>query len=216
MKRKLLLLSLGFVIVSIIFSACNPSSTPPPAGITKATKNPNDNRSETAFQALPVALAYAKANWNKDAELYEIPALRMMEKNLGYPPSLPGWFYMFQVPNSPLEYYIEVQDNQVAGHTEAQPVVIGQRAFTRQPIGDTQKLLDSDAVLELYLQSGGKEYLASHPKAEIDYRLDFIKGTDHPVWSIYDVSDMTQPPLVNYDAVTGKVTDDPIAKAINK
>ena len=174
------------------------------------TKSPYDNRSQTAFHEFPPAQLQAIKAWNSKAKLYEIPPLRAMEKNLGYPRSLPGWFFMFKVENSPLEYYVEIRDTHLIGFTEAEPILIQKLSYTLLPININNKLLDSDKALKIYLENGGEEYLTKHTNAEIDYRLVFVSGTPNPIWSIYDASDLTKPPIFNLDAVTGKKVNDPI------
>jgi hypothetical protein len=171
---------------------------------------PDDGRGETAFTAYPVAEIEAK-KWNRDALLYQIPVTRIMEINLAIPSGIPGWFFMFKVPDSPVEYYIKVVHGQISGLTEAQPILSQELPYELLPIDIGELVLDSDDVLRLFMESGGAKYKDEHPEWQIDYRLVHLKGDPHPVWSLFDVSNsnVDHPPLFNIDGVTGEVVVDP-------
>ncbi len=172
---------------------------------------PDDGRGETARAAYPIAEVEAK-RWNSAAILYQIPVTRIMETNLGLPSSTPGWYFMFKVPDSPLEYYVKIVRGRVSGVTEAQPILIEELPYEYLPIDLRALTLDSDDALQLFMEHGGAEYVAAHPGLQLDYRLVHLDGQDHPVWSLFDVSDVNQPPLFNVDAVTGEVVGDPFSQ----
>lgn len=211
---------LGWVLVLITVGAlcsCNKPLTPTISPLTSPLSKlenetvihiPDDGRGDTAFEAYPVAEIEAR-RWNAGSLLYQIPVSRIMEINLGIPPGIPGWFFMFQVPNSPLEYYVKVVHGQVVGTTEAQPILLGTPAYEYLPIDLADISLDSDDLLRLFMTHGGKEYVASHPGWQIDYRLVHLKDQAHPVWSLFDVSDIDQPAIFSVDAVTLEVVQDP-------
>jgi hypothetical protein len=190
---------------------CANASTPGSKPVSTTASLPDDGRGDTALTAYPIALVNAK-KWNKDAVLYEIPVTQLMEKNLGLPPGVQaGWFFMFKVPGSPLEYYVKVAEGHVVGSTVAQPIIVGEPPFKEVAL-DLEKLpLGSNDVLRLFMEKGGSAYLASNPKWQLDYRLVHIEGQKDPVWSLFDSTDVNQAPLFNLDAITGEKVDDPFA-----
>jgi len=169
-----------------------------------------DKHTQTAFEVYPIALEEAK-KWNSEAALYQIPATRLMETNLGLPPGGPpgGWFFMFKVPDSPLEFYVEIVDGVIYGKTEAQPILIGEPKFSLLALKMDGSLMDSVGALGVYYDNGGKDYLSTHPNAILDYRLVHLDGLSNPVWSIFDVEANVAAPLVNIDAQSGKIVNDP-------
>ena len=131
---------------------------------------PYDQRSETAFKALDVAGAEAEL-WNRDAILVSVPMTRLMEANLGLTGHIPGWFFMFMVPGSPLEYYVKVNSGKVSGAIEAQPILIEDLPYTYLPIDLDSVKLDSDDAIHAWLARGGNEYITDHPDSPLDFRL---------------------------------------------
>jgi hypothetical protein len=210
--NTVLLFGIGTIILSTCTSAGKAGLGPSPLfsqpSISVIVQLPDDGRRETAFTAYPVAEAEAK-KWNRDALLYQIPVNRIMEINLGIPSGIPGWFFMFKAPNSAVEYYIKVVNGQISGVTEAQPILLQELPYELLPIEIRELRLDSDDVLRLFIEFGGKQYIETHPYWQIDYRLVHLKGQPHPVWSLFDVSNINQPPLFNVDAVTGEIVADP-------
>jgi len=184
------------------------TGTPAAAGTPNAL--PDDGRGATAFAAYPLALAKA-LQWAPDAQLTQITITRLMEQNLGLPNDLPGWFYMFQVPGSPVEYYIKTVNGAVSGSTEAQPIIVGEAPYKYVAMDVSALKLDSDDALRLFMDNGGQAYLAANPDMLIDYRLIHLDTTPNPVWSIFDATELTAAPLFNVDAVTGGIVKDPYA-----
>lgn len=208
-----LLIGISFVIASCTSGKTNPGVSPILSQLSMPEAEirvPDDGRGETALTAYPIAEAEAK-RWNKDALLYQIPVNKIMEINLGIPPGIPGWFFMFKVPNSPVEYYIKIVKGHVFGTTEAQPILVQALPYELLPIDVDQLRLDSDDVLMFFMESGGTEYMSAHPEWQIDYRLVHLKGQPHPVWSLFDVSNVDSPPLFNVDSVTGHPVGDPFS-----
>ena len=222
MDKKIGRQQLGWVLALIItvvgsLCSCNKSaptiSSPLTSPLSRLENEatiylPDDGRGTTAFEAYPAAEMKAR-EWNSEALLYQIPVSRIMEINLGIPLGIPGWFFMFRVPDSPLEYYVKVVQGQVVGATEAQPILLGTPLYEYLPIDLADISLDSDDLLRLFMAYGGKEYVASHPGWQIDYRLVHLKGQAHPIWSLFDVSNLDQPALFNVDAVTLEIVKDP-------
>lgn len=159
---------------------------------------------QTAFEAYPIAEEKAK-EWNPDAVIAGIPATFMMEINLGYPGIGSGWFFMFKVDGQPLEYYVMVDNGVVAGVTEAQPVVVGERAFEYRPLPPLDKMIDSDHFLEIFKKNGGDKYLSDNPDAMLNPQLYFLSTNEFPIWSVYDVSKGTSAiSLFDVNALTGE------------
>lgn len=169
-----------------------------------------DRRSESALSAYPAAESRAK-RWDEDAVLFAVPMTRLMEANLGLPGHIPGWFFMFKVQGSPLEYYVKVDDGKVSGATEAQPIILEDLPYTYLPIDLEGLVLDSDDAIEAWLVRGGDEYLSTHPQEQLDFRLVHLDGQDHAVWSFFSFESGTEAPihLFSVDAVTGESVEDP-------
>jgi len=160
---------------------------------------------QTAFQSYPVALAAAK-KWNPKAGLYQIPATFRAEMNFGRSKTGEGWFFMFKLPESPLEYYVYVSNGEVLGTTEAQPIIFGKAPFEFQAIPELNKLLDTDKLLNLYDQNGGLEYKTDNPKAVLNPELNFLTTDSFPFWRIYDASTpKVTVPLFTINALTGEI-----------
>ena len=184
-------------------------SAPPTQMLTPTTKAPSqsapldDGRFRAAMASYPPAEEKAKA-WNPTAVLYEIVPSYTMQRNLGLPPSAPGWFFKFGIPGSPLEYFVQVLDGHVAGSTEAQPILIEPLPYETLPINIRALKVDSSQVLEVFQKEGGGEL----KRTKIDYHLVHLKGTPNPVWSLFNDNDPGSP-LISIDAVTGETVSDP-------
>ncbi len=206
---------LGLILVLVFTLAAAGCGQPGPGTATPVvagtlTALPDDGRGATALDAYPLALVKA-LEWDPAAQLTQITITRLMEKNLGLPNDLPGWFYMFQVPGSPVEFYIKTVNGAVSGSTEAQPIIVGEAPYKYVPIDLGALKLDSDDALRLFMDNGGQAYLAANPAMLIDYRLIHLEGTPNPVWSIFDATDLSAAPLFNVDAVTSGIVKDPYA-----
>lgn len=167
----------------------------------------------TAFQELPVAEQEAK-KWKPNASLVQIPRLRQMETNIGLPKGPNGWFYTFVDTNSgsSVELYIEVIDGKMAGKTEVQQLFKGGNPpYKLLPIDSSKKLLDSNEAFQIFLDNMGNDYVKGRGQVEIDLQLVYLEGTQNPIWSIFDTADLSSPPLISIDAVTGELVNDPFA-----
>ncbi|MGB9872412.1 MAG: hypothetical protein ACPLYD_12205 [Anaerolineae bacterium] len=219
MKWKLWYVALLVGIISLIScttKGINPELSPllsQPSMPAMGFQLPDDGRGETALVAYLVAEDEAK-RWNREAVLYQIPVTKIMEINLGIPSGIPGWFFLFKVPDSPVEYYIEIVNGRVFGMTEAQPILTQELPYELLPIDVKEMVLDSDDVLQLFMKLGGVKYIEAHPEMQIDYRLVHLKGQPHPIWSLFDISDINRPPLFNVDGVTGDVVEDPFSSLL--
>lgn len=143
---------------------------------------------QTAFDAYEIAAAYARLNWNPSAVFFSIPNTAIMEMNLGYPQTGLGWFFMFKVPENTLEYYVYVDQGIVQGYTEAQPITTSDNEFELLALPQLEKLLDSDEVLNIFQENGGKDYLNSHPQAKIVMELYYHKDNVSPIWKLHDIT----------------------------
>jgi len=169
---------------------------------------PDDGRGATALEAYPVAKAEAK-RWNAQAVLHQIPLKHAMEQNLGIPADARGWFFMFQEPGSPIEYYVKIVDDRLSGKTEAQPILVQPLPYRLLPIDLETLPVQSEDVLRLWLERDGQEYWTAHPDKQLDYRLVHLDGQSHAVWSLFDAALPEQPALLHVDAVTGDIVKDP-------
>jgi len=168
-----------------------------------------DLRPETALKALEVAESKAMM-WNRKANLVSVPMTRLMEANFGLPGHIPGWFFMFMVPDSPLEYYVKVNDGKFSGATEAQPILVEDLPYTILPLDLSNIKLNSDDAVNAWLARGGNGYLTNHPGAQLDFRLVHLESQEHATWSIFDFSGGEAPlHLFSVDAATGQEVSDP-------
>ena len=201
---------LTIILLALISFSCESENTLTPTVSIEREQLLNSivKHKESAFEVYPRAKEEAK-RWNDQAILYQIPPTRLMEGNFGLSGGgPPGWFFMFKDPDSPVELFVEIVDGKLYGKTEAQPIIIGEPKYKLNPIEMDSNLLDSDDALNIYLDDGGDEFFLNNPDVELDYRLVFLEGIEHPIWSIFDVSDFTTP-LYNVDAITGEKTTNP-------
>jgi len=158
-----------------------------------------DNTS--AFDAYLIAKD-AAMKWNKGAILYKIPATFMMERNLGYPPTGEGWFFMFRNPTSPLEYYVYVWNHKVSGTTEAQPITIeGGYEDDLLPIGDPVGLIDSNVIMGMFYE----EFFNVSSDLKVNLELRNTKEIGSPHWIVYNFSTFPEKVLMIINAENGKI-----------
>lgn len=214
MKSKLLV---AIILSCLLLGACQSQGNPKPTqsvnnaypimtptSYSSGYPEPVARLEQSAFTALPIAQKEAE-KWNPNAKLFGIPATYMMEINLGYTGIGSGWFFMFKVENQPLEYYVMVENGEVKGTTEAQPVIVGQRQFEYLPLPEPDQMIDSDKFIELFKSNGGDKYLSEHPNAVLNPQLYFINTGDFPIWSMYDVKNSSGESLFDVNALTGEL-----------
>lgn len=171
---------------------------PGPAGTIEGQSI--DGRSQTALAAYGLAEEVALAEFSAEAYLHSIVPSNIMLSNLGNPPVLPGWFYIFKRPDSRRELIVQVVDNVVTGTTltesisDIQPMPL--------PIDVNQIMLDSDDVFLRFEEVGGVEEGVPY-----DLELIYLTGNDAPVWSV--VNPFTQQWVVSFDAITGEEVSNP-------
>lgn len=159
----------------------------------------------TAFEAFDIANKEAR-KWNSEAILYSIPSTFLMELNLGYSGIGSGWFFMFKVPDHPVEYYIWVDNGMVGGVTEAQPIVVGKRTIDYYPLPQLSEMIDSDKLLEIFNSSTKGKYFAENPQAILNPQLNYTSEYAFPLWSVYDVKKgVSGESLLDVNALTGEI-----------
>ncbi len=167
---------------------------------------PKDSISHTAFDGLQIALEFSKT-WNKQAFLYSIPNTAAMERNLGYPMTGLGWFYLFRNPDNPLELFIYVDDGIIQGSTEAEVAALIEVSEKSYNPLDTTRLLDSDEIMEIF-------YKSHDDMEKLNYQLElqFDESLKIPIWSIYKFFDgiLDSVPIIRIDAVKGQVLNLPV------
>jgi len=190
---------------------------PPPVNfsIKKAVPGGNEGDfveypTQSAFSAYNVALLEAK-NWDSTAELLSIPRYSLIANNLGSPQGEPGWFFVFKKPNkeSLVEFYIEVINNEVSGHTEVQQINFEKPTYTLAPIQNLDSLIDSEKVVDLFLASDASKSLIGKGTIILDLELEKLEGMDYAVWMIYDTANVEGKPLLNINASNGEIVKDP-------
>lgn len=163
-----------------------------------------DGRSETALAAYELAYAVAVSEFTPEAYLHTISPSHIMLSNLGNPPVLPGWFYIFKRPDSRRELVVQVVDAQVTGTTLTESVSDIQPAPL--PIDVSQLTLDSDDVFTLFNEIGGSRGLV---QADVPYDLEliYLTGNEAPIWSVVDP--FTQQWVISFNAITGEEAPNP-------
>lgn len=169
----------------------------------------DNSRTLSAFNSFELAQARAQV-WNPQYVWYGIMPSKLMQENLGIPVTGRGWFFRFGLEENSLEYYVQVENGQVNGSTEAQPILVESLPYELLPIDMGELEIDSTQVLDTFALNGGAEYFEEHPAAKLDYRLLHVKGTPNPVWSLFDLTNLTQP-LINVDAKTGAIVAAPFS-----
>lgn len=161
---------------------------------------------QTAFEAYEITKELAQ-KWDPTATLYGIPATFKMESSVRNPWTGKGWFFLYKVPTNTLEYYIYVDNGKLQGYTEAQPIVVGERELKYFPLPPFDEMLDSDEVMEVFMQNGGDKYLADHPQAKLNMELLFTNKFPHPVWDIYDFNELetAMVSIFRLNALTGEL-----------
>lgn len=159
-----------------------------------------DGRSQTAVAAYDLAVAVALDEFSPEAYLHTIAPSHVMLSNLGNPPVLPGWFYVFKQPESRRELIVQVVDNFVTGTTLTESISDIQPSPL--PIDMNQVVLDSDEVFSLWEARGLDQDNISY-----DLELIYLTGNDAPVWSI--VNPVTQEWVLSFSAVTGEEVSNP-------
>lgn len=175
---------------------------PGPAGTVEGQST--DGRSLTALAAYEIAQAVALTEFSSDAYLHTIAPSHIMLTNLGNPPVLPGWFFIFKRPESRRELIVQVVDDFVTGTTLTESVSDIQPAPL--PIDMTQVALDSDDVLNLFNEVGGSRGLVQEG-VPYDLELIYLTGSNAPVWSVVDP--FSQQWILSFSGVTGEEVPNP-------
>lgn len=159
-----------------------------------------DGRNQTAVAAYNLAMSVALDEFSPDAYLHTIAPSHIMLSNLGNPPVLPGWFYIFKRPDSRRELIVQVVDNLVTGTTLTESVSDIQP--TPLPIDMSQIALDSDDVFARFDEVGGRQEGIPY-----DLELIYLTGSDAPIWSVVDP--FSQQWVVSFNAITGEEAPNP-------
>jgi hypothetical protein len=163
------------------------------------------HRHVTAAQSFPAAYESAKS-WHRDVNWYGIIPFTSIERAFALPlsNSNPSWFFRFGVPEEDKELIIEVLNGQVVGMNETKiPIYIEPSLQELAPLGDKWIGMDNVEVLDRYLKEKDS-LLARFPYMLIDYRLAMPKGYLHPIWTLYNAQNITEPIFI-IDAITGEV-----------
>ncbi|MCA9917143.1 MAG: hypothetical protein KC445_04285 [Anaerolineales bacterium] len=159
-----------------------------------------DGRSQTAVTAYQTALAVAQEEFSPDAYLHTIAPSNIMLSNLGNPPVLPGWFFIFKRPESRRELIVQVVDDLVTGTTLTESVSDIQPA--PMPVDMSLVNLDSDEIFARFEASGSQQEGIPY-----DLELIYLTGSEAPIWSVVDP--FTQQWVASYNASTGEEAPNP-------
>lgn len=198
------------VALLLLLPSCDVGHTSPQPALNRSTPAasrtlPNDGRQLTAKQSYPVARGEA-VRWHDDATLYGILPSYQMADNLRVDfGDEPGWVFKFARPAGRMELFVHVAGGQVLSATQAHPVYLDTppECF---PIDIDNIAIDSPQLLAAFVDNGGKQYLAQHPNAQLDYELSHCAPAAKPTWTLWDHS--AGLPLLRVDAVTGEELED--------
>jgi hypothetical protein len=184
----------------------SPIAPASPLATPTAPVAPEPGRRLSALQSLAIAQQQAEI-WDSSARWVAIMPTTLVASNFGFPLGAEGWFFKFDLPDSPVEYFIHISDGTVTGASEAQPLI--EPPYRLVPLDPSTLKIDSDFVAPAFLRSDrGKEHLEAEQSHYWDYRLVHLEGMDNPVWSLFDADEIATS-LINIDAVTGQVVQDP-------
>lgn len=218
MSRNGIVVVMELLFLCTILSACENTTTAtissPAASSTFASPIESEapshftldrHRRVTAAESFPLAYETAKA-WQQSAEWYGVIPFTSIERAFAIPLNNdnPSWFFRFGAQGAEGEYIVEVLNGEVVGTNETRiPGYIEPPLEELEPLGDEWTMMDNVAVLEKYIKEEDS-LLTQFPYMLIDYRLAKLKGQPHPVWTLYNAHDLTQPILV-MDAITGEI-----------
>lgn len=211
------LIVLSLVACSRVNVSVQPNSSPLVSPIDSTIQDSaampflDEGRTESALTAYSVAEARAY-EWNNAAVLYQIAPTHQMAQNLGLSAISSGWFFMFKEIGSPVELYIYIDEGEVFGLTEAQPIFGDQLPYRYSPIDASKLMLDSDDVFARFLSTDKGKAWASAADAsstKIDYRLVHLEGQQNPIWTLFSVQVGQAEALFHINAITGAEARDP-------
>ena len=180
----------------------SPVATSSPPAIVTA----EPGRMLTVLESFTIAQKQAQ-EWNPNALWTAIMPTTVVASNFGFPLGTEGWFFKFELADSPVEYFIHVSDGTISGSSEAQPLIEPSYQFVPLEFSDLE--VDSKDVLSTFLDSEeGQEYISKNQAPRWEYRLLHLEGTQHPVWSLFDAAHITVS-LISIDAITGEIVSDP-------
>lgn len=193
----------------LLLSNCY-SSTTYPSPVDEAYPSPVENNIHkqhyTAIESAATATNFAK-DWKKDAILYALFPSSQMSQNLGLPGISDGWFFMFKVPGSPIEFYVQVLNGKITGSTKAQPILEEQIPYKYKSIKLDQIVIDSNDAIQILFENEILEN--SDSDINLDYRLIHLENQINPTWTIFLIKDNELNPLIHLDAITGSKVRDP-------
>lgn len=164
------------------------------------------HRRFTASQSFPIAYEIAKG-WHQDAKWYGIVPFTSIERAFAIPlgNTNPSWFFRFGVPEEDRELVVEVLDNKIVGvnETKIPDYIEPPLKELEQLHNDGWNLLDNVDVLERYIKIKDN-LLAQFPHLLVDYRLAHPKGYSHPIWTLYNAQNLSEPLFV-VNAITGEI-----------
>jgi len=179
-----------------------PTLTPSPSPSATATAvrvSLDKHHTQSAREAFSIAREAALA-WRHDARWYGIIPSASLERTLALHMDQPGWVYRFGTVDSAREYIVHVVEGRLAGKMQLRiPDYIEPPLAELSPLdGGWGELLDSPVLLEEYAHQDDN-VLTRFPNMKLDYRLVHLKGSEHPVWVLFDADHLAKP-LFEMDA----------------
>jgi len=190
------LLALRDIARQPVGAVAAPTRAPTPTLELIYTPVPSDITARTLY---PLALEKAMG-WREDVQLvsvrgsWEQTAINLVGRPI-------EWVYRFYSPSSRLLYFVTVTpDGQVGGTQHLRPV---SQAPPILPVDAWQ--VDSPAALTNWLNSGGGQFLGSHPGSQVVAQLSVRSVGAAPQWTVVGYDRAAEAYLVvSVQAATGE------------
>jgi hypothetical protein len=184
----------GTLAILVVAMGGSESAEAPPPG-----EEATPNLVETAREYYPAAVTEAQT-WQTDAQLVSATASWSnveSEEDLQRPAT---WGYTFFSPQTRLVQVLSVTPD------GAEQVQTLDATATTRGVDTSLWQVDSEQVLSLFLDSGGRDFLAQHPGATVTLRVGLDESGERLVWyamGIYSPERATL--VVTVDATTGEL-----------
>jgi hypothetical protein len=157
------------------------------------------NLVETAREYYPAAATEAQS-WQTDAQLVNATATWSNVQSEEDLHEAAAWGYTFLSPETRLVSVVSVTPD------GAEQVQTSDATATTRGVDMSLWQVDSEQVLSLFLDSGGRDFLAQHPGATVTLRIGLDESGERLVWyamGIYSPERATL--VVTVDATTGEL-----------
>jgi hypothetical protein len=201
-RIRLLLIILGALVVAVygtlavlvvVMGGPDSGETTPPG------EEVSSNPVETAREYYPAAVTEAQ-NWQTDAQLVNATASWSNVESEEDLQESTAWGYTFLSPQTRSVRVVSVTPD------GAEHVQTSDATATTRGVDAILWQVDSEQVLGLFLNSGGRDFLAQHPGITVTLRIGLDESGERLVWyamAIYSPERATL--VVTVDATTGEL-----------